>query len=205
MVYERVQSEKREDFYFSTPRNPANTPKPRGVYFQAVPGGKMVAYEYTTEPDKELKKHEGFVREFSNLIIALGVQDVFALTVCSFAQSRLTEIEMPDAVSTVLLRDDSWLPKGKETTATATDWYAGSEYIDKARNASKCPGPIMLACMTTRTGTHHGLHCRATRGSHTTRSIDPFKDEIWVDDMLLEKGTVSHAMMAKALEFTISA
>ena len=41
---------------------------------------KMIAYEFTTDQGEDLSAHEAFVTEFSNAVLDLDVQNVFALT-----------------------------------------------------------------------------------------------------------------------------
>ncbi|KAK3902094.1 hypothetical protein C8A05DRAFT_34221 [Staphylotrichum tortipilum] len=206
MVYEVVQgSATHPNFVLSTPRASEKCPNARGLYFKAAPGGNMVAYEFTTHPGADLSAHEDFVAAFAEAAVAMGVQDVFALTAISICPENtiLTEFELAQALSTILVPDASWLPAGDVAESTTTDWIAGQEYAKYADGS--VPGIIQLKCTKTRSNTHYNVTCSTTRsGRHLGHAPNPFPD-VPMDSVLsingeaLEEGTEPHAIITRAL------
>jgi len=81
MVYEMIKSSNDyPDFQISCPRVPSKCQNLHGLYFRADVGGRMVAYEYTTDPLVDISSYGEFFRQFSNLVVELGLQDVYSLT-----------------------------------------------------------------------------------------------------------------------------
>lgn len=168
MVYENVQSTGHQDFVLCSPRLPEKYPNTRGLYFKAIAEGRMAAYEFTTEPGVDLSAHEDFVAKFSSAVIRLGVQDIFALTAMSICPENtvLTEFEMADALSTVLVPDASWLPAQDMAASTPTDWIATQDYEKHAEGPVS--GTIQLKSLEARSKLgHYNIGCTETRsGNH---------------------------------------
>ncbi|KAI4179336.1 MAG: hypothetical protein LQ346_007222 [Caloplaca aetnensis] len=167
MVYEAIRGPRHSDFVLCSPRDPEKVISTvRGLYFRALPGGKMIAYEYTTQPGMDMSKYHDFVATFAQTALALGVQDVFALTVRNFHVGCLTEFELPDMLSTILICDQTSLPEA--ATSTPTDWHATPDYVDYADLVDDgIPGIISLKCIKTRSNKHYNVTCSQTRnGSH---------------------------------------
>lgn len=207
MVYETVKATSmHQDFVLSSPRTPEKCPNARGLYFKAAPGGNMIAYEFTTDPGVDLSAHEDFVAAFAKAALEMGVQDIFALTAVSICPEKtiLTEFELAQALSTILVSDASWLPEADVAASTTTDWIAEDEYTKYADGS--VPGIIQLKCTKTRSNTHYNVTCSRTRsGTHLGHAPNPFP-EAPVDTVLsingerLEKGTESHAIISQALQ-----
>lgn len=134
MTYETIKSKSHKDFVLCSPREPQKYPNVRGLYFKAIPGESMVAYEFTTELGADLSAHEDFVAEFAWAVLQHGVQDIFALTALSICPQDkvLTEFEMGHVLSTVLVSDASWLPAQDIAASTSTDWMATPDYAQYA-------------------------------------------------------------------------
>lgn len=207
MVYETVKgTTTRQDFVLSSPRLPKNCSNARGLYFKATTGGDMVAYEFTTDPGADLAAHEDFVAAFSKTAIEMGVQDIFALTALSICSPNtvLTEFELAQALSTILVSDASWLPAGDVSASTTTDWVADQEYAQYADGS--VPGIIQLKCTTTRSNTHYNVTCSTTRnGSHLGHAPSPFPEApadsvLTINGTPVEEGTKSHAIISHALK-----
>ncbi|KAL9024198.1 MAG: hypothetical protein Q9196_006693 [Gyalolechia fulgens] len=118
MIYETVRGLNHPEFVLCSPQDPARVANLRGLYFRALPGGKMAAYEYTTELGEDMGRDAGFVAKFAQTVMTLGVQDVFALTAKGFQHSLLTEFEMSDMASTILVNNATWLPSADLGTST---------------------------------------------------------------------------------------
>ncbi|KAI9835262.1 MAG: hypothetical protein M1819_002406 [Sarea resinae] len=149
MVYEIVRGHNHPEFVLSSPRKPADCPDMRGLYFKASSSGEMAAYEYTTVPGEDLSAHADFVAKFAQATLDLGVQHIFALTATQLHQEVLTEFEMPDVLSTVLVENPAWLPQDlQDWQSTATDWLATPEYAPYADGPRpNAPGIIALKCV----------------------------------------------------------
>ncbi|KAF1828992.1 hypothetical protein BDW02DRAFT_455516, partial [Decorospora gaudefroyi] len=120
MVYETVRGPNHPDFVLCSSRKPEKVENLRGLYFRALSGGKMAAYEYTTESGEDMSEHADFVAKFAQTVLALGVQDVFALTAKKFHSGVLTEFEMSDVISTILVSNPTWLPSADSKTSCCT-------------------------------------------------------------------------------------
>lgn len=112
-------------------------------------GGTMIAFEFTTNPGRDLSAHEDFVTTFAAAVLDLGVQDIFALTALSICPKGkvFTEFELGQVGSTVLVSDASWLPARDVATSTTTDWLVTADYAQYADVS--VPGIIQLKCTTT--------------------------------------------------------
>jgi len=155
MVYETFEGRHHPGFVLSSPRVPAKCNNLRGLYFQARPLGKMVAYKYTTAPGVDLSGHVHFVAKFAKMVIQLGAENVFALSVKVPAQGLFTEFELPDSGSTILVRGaPTWLLE-EGTQSTSTDWMATQHYSKYASGPGSVPGIVQLSCSTTRSGKHY--------------------------------------------------
>lgn len=206
MVYETVKRKSHGDFILCSPRVPHNCHGMRGLYFKAALDGKMIAYEFTTEPGVDLSAHQGFVTQFANAVTELGVQDIFALTALSICPQDkiLTELELGNVRSTVLVTDASWLPAQDVEAATSTDWLATNDYAQYADGS--VPGIIQIKCSVTRSSSHYNVTCSRTRsGSHLGHAPDPFAGEPPQDQVLtingevLPEGSEPHAIVSQAL------
>lgn len=115
-----------EDFVLCSPRTPKHCPHTRGLYFKAIPGGDMVACEFTTEPGADLSAHKGFLAKFASAALEHGVQDLFGLTALSLFPTEvvLSEFAIAQIHSTVLLTTNCLPPPGPGniTPYTATEW-----------------------------------------------------------------------------------
>ncbi|KAI1453990.1 hypothetical protein F4805DRAFT_441192 [Annulohypoxylon moriforme] len=207
MVYETVQGKTHGDFVLCSPREPQKCPNLRGLYFKADIGGNMAAYEFTTEPGMDLSAHESFVTKFATAVLELGVQDTFALTALSICPQDkiLTEFELGQVGSTVLVGDNSWLPTQDVETSTSTDWLATSDYAQYADGS--VPGIIQLKCTMTQSKKHYNFTCSRTKqGTHLGHAPDPFAGETPQDGVfsingeVLEEGTEPHAIISHALK-----
>lgn len=168
MVYETVRGPNHPDFVLCSPQDPAKVASLRGLYFRALPGGKMAAYEYTTESGEDMSPHADFVAKFAQTVLALGVQDAFALTAKKFHNGVLTEFEMSDVISTIHISSPTWLPSVDSETSTSTDWIAIPDYAAYTNVADdRVPGIISLKCTITRSTGHFNVTCSKTRkGTH---------------------------------------
>lgn len=178
MTYETIKSKSHKDFVLCSPREPQKYPNVRGLYFKAIPGESMVAYEFTTELGADLSAHEDFVAEFALSVLQHGAQDIFALTALSICPQDkvLTEFEMGHVLSTVLVSDASWLPAQDIAASTSTDWMATPDYAQYADGS--VPVIIQLKCLITRSTKHYNVSCSTTRkGNHQGHAPDPFSGE----------------------------
>ncbi|KAI0433367.1 hypothetical protein F5Y09DRAFT_84503 [Xylaria sp. FL1042] len=73
MTYETIKSKAHRDFVLCSPRVPQKCPNVRGLYFKAIPGESMIAYEFTTELGADLSAQEDFVAEFASVVLEHGV------------------------------------------------------------------------------------------------------------------------------------
>lgn len=212
MVYETVRGNTHGDFILSSPRVPENCPNLRGLYFKAERDGNMVAYEFTTEPGRDMSTHRDFVAKFASVVMELGVQDIFALTVLSICpkDKTPTEFELGHVGSTVLVSNASWLPTQDVSMATSTDWIATDDYAHCADGS--VPGITQLKCSVTRSGGHYNVTCSRTRnGSHLGHAPDPFAAQQPQDPVLtlngeiLREGSEPFAIISHALEMVDAA
>ena len=173
MVYETVHGSNHPDFILCSPRQPSNVKDLRGLYFRASEGGKMVAYEYTTDLCTDLSAHANFVAKFARVVLTLGVQDVFALTAKKLQGDALTELEMPDLISTVLVNNCTWLPSVAKSS-TSTDWMASPDYSSYAGTpGDSIPGIVSLKCTQTRSTSHYNVTCSRTKSGKHYQSKTP--------------------------------
>ncbi|KAI9828406.1 MAG: hypothetical protein M1832_002834 [Thelocarpon impressellum] len=200
MVYETVHGPNHPDFVLSSPRLPERCENLRGLYFQATPDNKMVAYEFTTDPGDDLAPYAAFVLEFNATVIDHGVRNVFALTAKATETKVLTEFEMPDLASTILACQPSWLPtEGQDNTST--DWIS-----KEATVAGGVPGVIQLKCIETRSTGHYNVTCSRTRsGQHyQSRPVGPSgegqteESELYLDGKLLSADSEAFAIISHA-------
>ena len=166
----------------------------------------MVAYEFTTDPGADLPAHEGFVAAFSKAALEMGVQDIFALTALSICPQNtvLTEFELAQALSTILVSNASWLPDADVATSTTTDWIADDTYTQYADGS--VPGIIQLKCTETRSQSHYNVTCSTTRqGTHLGHAPNPFPDApmdsvLNINGVPLTEGTEPHSIISLALK-----
>jgi len=199
MVYETIRGPNHPDFVLCSPRDPTKVHNLRGLYFKAFPEGTMAAYEYTTEPGEDMAEHAAFVGQFARKTVALGVQDVFALTAKKPFQETLTEFEMSDVISTILVNSPVWLPADAEQS-TATDWSATSDYLQYAHASDdKVPGIITLKCLQTRSNGHYNVTCSKTRaGSHYQSKPALSTGELLLDGKPLAQDSEPFAIISHA-------
>ncbi|KAF1828766.1 hypothetical protein BDW02DRAFT_614286 [Decorospora gaudefroyi] len=201
MVYETVRGPNHPDFVLCSPREPANVENLRGLYFRAISGGKMAAFEYTTESGEDMSKHANFVAKFSQTVLDLGVQNVFALTAKRFHTDVLTEFEMSDVISTILVNNPTWLPSADCKASTSTDWIATPDYAAYANAADDgVPGIISLKCIETRdTPKHYNVTCSTTRnGKHYQQKPAMPSGELLLDGKPLSPDSEAFAMISRA-------
>lgn len=201
MVYETIRGLNHPEFILCSPRNPEKCTNIRGLYFQASSGGKLVAYEYTTGPGEDLSAHADFVSKFAQAVLDLGVQNVFALTAKKLHRDVLTEFEMPDLLSTVLVNNPTWLPQDSEPgQSTATDWIATPDYTTYADGPNpNVPGIISLKCTKTRSNKHYNVTCSTTRnGKHYEQKPAGYGDEFLLDGQVLPKDSEPYAIISHA-------
>lgn len=147
MVYETRHGLNHPDFVLCSPQDSAKVAHLRGLYFRALPGGKMAAYEYTTELGEDMSRHADFVAKFAQIVLALSVQNVFALTTKKFHDGALTELEISDVISTILIDNPTWLPSADFEMSIPTDWIATPNYATYANAADdNVPGIVPLKC-----------------------------------------------------------
>ncbi|KFY53289.1 hypothetical protein V496_07737 [Pseudogymnoascus sp. VKM F-4515 (FW-2607)] len=199
MVYEMIKgSAGHPGFQISSPRAPSTCKNLHGVYFTAATGGRMVAYEYTTDPLVDISNHNDFFRQFSNLVMELGLQNVYALTVRYLeGPPLLHEFEMPDLGSTVLVPDASWIPGSEGSVSTDWGFLTTSGDFSDAAVRSRCtvtrsnkhyeitkyePGDSetgegvggeiisFTRCIETRSGAHHERAKRHSEGAGEAES-----------------------------------
>lgn len=122
MVYETIRAPNHQDFVLCSPRKSIDIPTSRGLYFRATKDGRMAAYEFTTDPCQDLSSFTGFVAKFNQAVLDLGLESIFGLTVLGIGQGKkLTEFELTDLLSTVLVSDANFLPG---SNAIPTNWLA---------------------------------------------------------------------------------
>lgn len=193
MVYETVHAPNHPDFILCAIRDPSKLrERLRGLYFRASGNGNMAAYEYTIDPGEDLSAYTDFVAEFAHAVIRLGVQNTFALTAKKLHchdNGLLTEFEMSDLASTVLVSTDStWLPQS----------------VDAGDGGASVPGIVTLKCLQTRAKGHYNVTCSATRsGKHYQQkqgkhSAEPDDDELLLDGQALPKDSEAYAVMSHA-------
>lgn len=206
MVYETIKGKNHGDFILCSPRVPQKCPNMRGLYFKAAPDGNMIAYEFTTEPGADLSAYEDFVLEFAKVVMKLRVQDIFALTALSICPQDkvLTEFEMGNVSSTVLVFDANWLPAQDVGVATSTDWLATMDYAQYADGS--VPGIIQLKCLITKSTAHYNFTCSTTRSGRHLGHADPFSREppqdlvLSINGEVLQEDTEPYAIVSHALK-----
>ncbi|KAI1870189.1 hypothetical protein JX265_006359 [Neoarthrinium moseri] len=170
MVYEKVAGGKTPDFIVMTPREAAKTQGLRGLYFMANAEGKMIAYEYTTEPAKDLSAYEDVVADFATIANHYGVGHIFCLGAegISSVENPQAEFEMAALSSTVVV-DANSLPGINDLPYTVTDWKPAPEQQQKKTVGGtgelggtiypEVPGLLTLKCIESRSGKHceHGI------------------------------------------------
>lgn len=209
MVYETIDGPNHPEFVLCSPQKPASCRELRGLYFQARPGGKMAAYEYTTDAGEDLSAHTSFVARFAQAVLDHGVQDVFALTAKEPRASLLTEFEMSDRLSTILVNNSAWLQQGLgHSTSTSTDWIARADYEAHASGLKPTvPGIIALKCLVTRSNKHINVTCSTTRsGAHYEVTNGDGKSGQWQELLLdgepLAADSEPFAIISRAREMT---
>jgi hypothetical protein len=202
MVYEAIKGPNHPEFVLCNPRKPNDYANLRGLYFRASPGGKMFAYEYTTEPGKDLSAHADFVSTFARAVLYLGVQDVFALTAKKLHQDVLTEFEMSDLLSTVLVHNPTWLAQDLEPgQSTTTDWIATPGYSAYANGPNPTvPGIIGLKCLKTRSDRHINVTCSTTRSGTHYGQKSAYGSELLLDGQPLPKDSEAYTIISHARE-----
>ncbi|KAL8724465.1 MAG: hypothetical protein Q9166_007934 [cf. Caloplaca sp. 2 TL-2023] len=200
MVYETVRGSDHPDFVLCSPQDPARVANLRGLYFRALPGGKMAAYEYTTESGEDMSRHADFVAKFAQTVMTPGVQDVFALTAKRFHNGALTEFKMSDVVSTILINNPTWLPSTDSETSTSTDWIATPDYAAYANAADdSVPGIISLKCTVTKSSKHYNVTCSITRsGAHYEQKPAMPGGELLLNGEPLAKDSEAFAVISRA-------
>lgn len=161
----------------------------------------MVAYEYTTEPAEDLSEHADFVLTFGQAVMDLGVQDVFALTAKKLHHDILTEFEMSDCLSTVLVNSPTWLSNDSEPgMSTSTDWIATADYAPYAdEHNPTVPGIIALKCTETRSTKHYNVTCSKTRnGAHYQQKPAGYGDDLLLDGEVLPVDSEPYAIISHA-------
>jgi hypothetical protein len=206
MVYETIEGKNCADFQISSPRVPDSCENLKGLFFRADVGGKMEAYEYTTDSLVDISGHDDFVKEMSDLIMHLGVQDVFALTLKNPRNpTMLHEFEMPDMSSTILVQDESWVPgaDAEGTTSTSTDWGFPME-AEKSGDYA-----VLTRCTVTRSTKHYEItkaepdvdagdyttltSCVASRGGKHHTASKAEENELSDDYAILTRCTVTRS------------
>ncbi|KFX94061.1 hypothetical protein V490_04540 [Pseudogymnoascus sp. VKM F-3557] len=222
MVYEMIKgSAGNPDFQISCPRDPSTCENLHGVYFTAATGGRMVAYEYTTDPLVDISSHNDFFRQFSNLVMELGLQNVYALTLKYLkGPSLMHEFEMPDLGSTVLVPDSSWIPGAEGSVSTDWGFSTATGDFSDAAVRSRCTvtrsnkhyeitkyepddseagdglggGIVSLTrCTETRSGKHHERPKRHAEGADGAKS-----DRLMINGELLLPGSTVFGIVTHA-------
>ncbi|KAK8153008.1 hypothetical protein BKA80DRAFT_40829 [Phyllosticta citrichinensis] len=161
----------------------------------------MAAYEYTTEEGEDLSAHADFVAEFSKTVLDLGVQRIFALTAKTLGHDQvLTEFEMSDLCSTVLVANPSWIPSASEPgQSTSTDWIATPDYAAYAPDSDNVPGIVMLKCTETESNGHYNFTCSTTRtGTHYQKQKNTLTGEFMLNGEPVPEGSEAYAVISRA-------
>jgi len=121
--------------------------------------------EFTTKGGADLSQYPAFALAFAKTILESGTSLVFGLVAKpKQLQENYTEFELPDLRSTIMV-PDRVMPQTPDSEPISTNWVVGK--VD--------PQPADQ-CIVTRSNTHHGMNCRATRGGHTTKGMCGFGD-----------------------------
>lgn len=162
MVYETVQDLNHPEFQIFTPRSVEKVAgSVRGKYFLATTAGMMKAYEYTCDPLPDVSHHGDFIMAFSNTIMELGMERMFALTIRSAAPKvEYNEIEIPELRSTILVQKSDWAPEG-----ASTDW------ANDFKSANAQGVPVREVYSGTKCAPHL-MHSRASFEEHPTEGAN---------------------------------
>ena len=197
MVYETVRGSTHPGFVLCSPRPSSTVRDLRGLYFRASEGGKMTAYEYTTELGDDLSAHADFVSKFAGVVLDLGVQNIFALTAGKLPGDVLTEFEISDLLSTVLVSNCTWLPSDSQHS-TRTDWMAPPDFSSSVNMAGdRVPGIVSLKCIRERAGKHRTVTKKKGEAS-PSQSKTAMADELFLDGQRLDKGSEAYRIICQA-------
>lgn len=196
MVYQTKSAPQHPTFMVFGPRIPAQSHRFRGLYYQAQPGGKMRAYEYTSDVsgDDDMSKYGQFVGAFSDMCFELGVHEVFALSARRHSDMVYTEIEWAEYSSTILFPESLWPfnSKADERISTITDWSPPSD--------PTVPGIIELKCSQTRSNKHYNFTCSSTRSGKHYQKRNQGNGSYELDGVEIVRGTDMFSVFDAAQE-----
>ncbi|EPE36494.1 hypothetical protein GLAREA_08657 [Glarea lozoyensis ATCC 20868] len=200
MVYETVKGTKHPDFQMCSPRIPSECQNLKGLFFRVSDGGQLAAYEYTTDPVVDVSACGTFFGDISTLMMALGVQDLFALTLKRVEPAaNLLEFEISDLTSTILIPDLSGNQDGGNSRPT--DWSfispeVRNDEIDNQILVTKNRQDEELFCIA---GTYVAgqdsthpvaagtVRCTVTRSGYHHEVITKGNGKIFINGQLIEK------------------
>lgn len=136
MVYETVRTSRHPVFQVMAPRKPETLSNLHGRFFYATIGGIMRAYEYSTDPQPDLShpQYSSFFSLFSNTLMELGADRLFALGVCSLGLENYTEVELQRYQATIFVENFE-IPDSFDTdwTSPRKGWTADTIPVRQSR------------------------------------------------------------------------
>ncbi|CAJ2501309.1 Uu.00g041620.m01.CDS01 [Anthostomella pinea] len=181
-------------------RDPKKVSGLRGLYFRTTPDGKkMTAYEYTTEPAKDLSAHEDFAAEYAATATRLGVGHIFALGAEGIAsiEKPQSEFELASHSSTVVV-DAEALPDLNNMKSTSTGWVPTTQAHGRVYGGvgefgvvifPEVPGVLVGHCIEDRVGNHNN-HGKRGAGPvvETRQSMPGMSHDTGAEDVTLHPG-----------------
>ena len=121
-----------------------------------------------------------WIMHFKKIIVSKVA--LTALSICP-QDKVLTEFEMGNISSTVLVFNASWLPAQDVGVATSMDWLATMDCTQYADGS--VPGIIQLKCTQNKSNSHYNFTYNTTRsGRYLSHAPDPFSGEMPQDLVL---------------------
>ncbi|KAM3076093.1 hypothetical protein ACMFMG_006390 [Clarireedia jacksonii] len=203
MVYEQDTSDKHSELPFieiCRPRsinNITSLGNIRGRFFYYHSDtASMRAYEYTTEAGVDLASgaYDNFLQHFTQQLILLEVQHIFALSISSPSNRHLSEIEVPQYNATLSVEQPSWISDG-----FSTDWW---NKVKEAADLNKNTGSFRMATSGTK------KHARSKTKHGSINFIEDPKGstdcEIMLDGRQLDRRSPDYDVLMRARHLIVS-
>lgn len=207
MVYTTVSSPQHPPFEILSPRKLETVSSLNGKYFYTTSDGNMRAYEYTADAQPDIYQYTNFVSIFSQAIVKLGMQRVFALGVRPVSGLRdCSEVEIDFYQATVFIEDLD-LPDSFQTDWTnaddATKTIVNQKYQWKD---NQCSSPTDRLRSSNVVGMPQPIawgprkRCRIKKKGHTSLSYS-CQGKAWcLDGMILAQDSQTFLALSSAME-----